>query len=70
VFSRDFQYMVKARFYEQVTTNINKGDVNSQSQAIAGGPDFSEIELLDAWIRINLDDNWSVRTGQYRSPFS
>ena len=70
VFSRDFQYMVKGRFYEQVTTNINKGDANGQSQAIAGGPDFSEIELLDAWIRINLDDNWSVRTGQYRSPFS
>jgi hypothetical protein len=70
VFSRDFQYMVKARFFEQVTTNINKGDSNGESAAIAGGPDFSQVELLDAWIRINLDDNWSVRTGQYRSPFS
>ncbi|MEI6474715.1 MAG: hypothetical protein WCO75_04925 [Planctomycetota bacterium] len=70
VFSRDFQYMVKARFYEQVTTNINKGDTSSGSAAIAGGPDFSQVELMDAWIRINLDDNWSVRTGQYRSPFS
>ncbi len=70
LFSRDFQYMVKARFYEQVTTNINKGDQNGSSAAIPGGPDFSEIELMDAWIRINMDDHWSVRTGQYRSPFS
>ena len=70
VFSRDFQYMVKARFFEQVNTNINKGDSDGESAAIGGGPDFSQVELLDAWIRINLDDNWSVRTGQFRSPFS
>lgn len=70
LFSRDFQYMVKARFFEQVTSNINKGDQSNNAAAIPGGPDLSEIELLDAWIRINLDDNWSVRTGQFRSPFS
>ena len=70
VFSRDFQYMVKARFFEELTTNINKGSTNGNSAAIPGGPNLSAVELLDAWIRINLDDNWSVRTGQYRSPFS
>jgi hypothetical protein len=71
VFSRDFQYMVKARFFQEVTTNINKGtNAQSQSTAVPGAADYSDFELMDAWIRVNLDDNWSVRAGQYRSPFS
>jgi hypothetical protein len=66
IFSRDFQYMVKARFYQQVTTEINKAAVG----ALPGASDFSDIELMDAWVRVNLDDNWSVKAGQFRSPFS
>ena len=67
VFSRDFQYMVKARFYQQITTDVNKG---ANGAAVGGAADFQDFELMDAWIRINLDDNWSVRAGQFRSPFS
>lgn len=66
VFSRDFQYMVKARVLQQITNEVNKSALG----ALAGRPDFSEIELMDAWVRINLDDHWSVKTGQFRSPFS
>ena len=66
VFSRDFQYMVKARVFQQITTEINK----SATGALPGASDFSDIELMDAWVRVNLDDNWSVKTGQFRSPFS
>jgi hypothetical protein len=66
VFSKDFQYMVKARFYQQVATQFGKGNAG----AVAGDVDFSGFELLDAWMRFNLDDNWSVRAGQYRSPYS
>lgn len=66
LFSRDFQYMVKARFFEQVATQFGK----AAAGAGPGGTDFSSIELMDAWVRINLDDNWSVRMGQYRSAFS
>jgi len=66
IFSRDFQYMVKARFYEQLLTELNKGTNNP----IPGDADFSGFELMDAWVRVNLDDNWSVRAGQFRSPFS
>jgi hypothetical protein len=66
VFSRDFQYMVKARFYEQFLTELNKGAGNFA----VGAADYSGFELMDAWARINLDDNWSVRAGQFRSPYS
>ncbi len=65
VFSRDFTYMVKARFYQQIATDFQKG-----ANAVPGNVDFSGFELMDAWARINLDDNWSVRAGQYRTPFS
>lgn len=66
VFSRDFQYMIKARFFQEVTTNLQKGS----GGATAGDVDFSGFQLLDAWMRFNLDDNWSMRAGQFRSPFS
>ena len=66
IFSRDFQYMVKARFYEQFLTELNKG----RDGPLPGAADYSGFELMDAWARINLDDNWSVRAGQFRSPYS
>ncbi|MBU3684513.1 MAG: hypothetical protein FGM39_10965 [Phycisphaerales bacterium] len=66
IFSRDFQYMVKARFYEQFLTELNKGT----TAPVPGAADYSGFELMDAWARINLDDNWSVRAGQFRSPYS
>ena len=70
VFSRDFQYMVKANIYHQMNSTIVKGDNGTSSNANPGAPDFGGFELLDAWIKLNIDDNWSVRTGQYRSPYS
>ncbi|MBL9140617.1 MAG: hypothetical protein JNK53_02015, partial [Phycisphaerae bacterium] len=66
LFSRDFQYMVKARFFEQVATQFGK----AAAGATPGAVDYSGFELLDAWIKINMDDNWGLRVGQYRSPFS
>lgn len=66
LFSRDFQYMIKARFFQQVAAQLTRAPGN----AAAGGTNFSGFELLDAWLRVNLDDNWSVRAGQYRSPYS
>ena len=68
IFSRDFQYMVKARFYQQFETELNKGD--GVNNPIAGAAEYSAFELMDAWARIHLDDNWSVRAGQFRSPYS
>jgi hypothetical protein len=61
---------VKARFTQVVENSINKGVSNGNAQALPGQPDYRDIELMDAWIRINLDDNWSVKAGQFRSPFS
>lgn len=66
LFSRDFQYMVKARFFSEVATQFGKASAG----ATPGAVDYSEFELLDAWVKINMDDNWGIRVGQYRSPFS
>ncbi len=68
IFSRDFTYMVKARFYQQFETELNKG--NGVNNPIPGAAEYSAFELMDAWARIHLDDNWSVRAGQFRSPYS
>jgi hypothetical protein len=67
VFSRDFQYMVKARFFQEFETELTKGP--NASPAL-GGANYSQFELLDAWVRVNLDDHWSARMGQFRTPFS
>jgi hypothetical protein len=67
VFSRDFQYMVKARFSQGFSTELTKGP---NSNFAVGGAEYRDVELLDAWIRVNLDDHWSARFGQFRTPFS
>lgn len=66
LFSRDFQYMIKAQFFQQVATTFQKGSTG----AVPGEVDYSGFQLLDAWFRVNLDDNWSIRAGQFRTPFS
>ena len=66
VFSRDFQYMVKARFTQGFESEFTKGP----GTFAQGGAEYRDVELLDAWIRVNLDDHWSARFGQFRTPYS
>ncbi len=68
LFSPDITYMVKGYW-----VNSNAAVINDQQSppwyplvGDAGGP----IQLADAWVRIALDDQWSIRVGQYRSPYS
>jgi hypothetical protein len=68
LFSPDVTYMVKGYW-----VNSNAVTINDPSTA-PFYPQFGEnsgpIELADAWVRLALDDQWSIRVGQYRSPYS
>lgn len=64
IFGPSVQYMVKARFTSD--TAVFVGD-QGPSRIGSGSGVF---QLMDAWVRFNLDDNWSIRTGQYRAPYS
>ena len=61
VFGPDLQYLVRGEFSRgvtgQVTPDISNGD--------RGG-----FRLLDAWARYNLTEDWSLRIGQFKLPFS
>ncbi|MBX3356527.1 MAG: hypothetical protein KF724_12595 [Phycisphaeraceae bacterium] len=64
VFGPSVQYMVKARF-----TN-NTAIFLGEQGPVPLGDGSGTLQLMDAWIRFQLTDNWSVRAGQYRSPYS
>lgn len=64
VFGPAVQYMVKARFTND--TSLQLGDQGPSRLGSGSGT----LQLMDAWVRFQLDDNWSIRAGQYRSPYS
>lgn len=64
VFGSAVQFMVKTRFTNDTAIAVGRdGPVNL-------GNASGSLQLLDAWIRFNLDNNWSFRVGQYRAPYS
>jgi hypothetical protein len=68
VFSPDVTYMVKGYW-----VNGNSIYINDSAQTPfypLFGDSAGPIELADAWVRVALDDQWSLRVGQYRVPFS
>jgi hypothetical protein len=56
VFSRDLQYLIRSDFA--------RADLSATN--LTGGQDT----LLDAWIRYLLNDQWSLRVGQFKLPFN
>jgi len=68
LFSPDVTYMVKGYWVNSNATTIN--DPASSPFYPQFGENSSPIELADAWVRIALDDQWSIRVGQYRAPYS
>ncbi len=54
VFGPDVQYLVRGEF--------NRDQVPA--------PEGGGFELLDAWVRYNFTDNWSLRFGQFKLPFT
>ena len=68
VISPDIQYMLKGIF----SNNSDEGVQVSNATDIGGfigGSTSGSLQLLDAWVRVNLTDDWSVRVGQFRAPY-
>lgn len=54
VFDRNLQYLVRGAFQHDRTLN----------------PQGGGFYLLDAWMRYHFNDEWSLRAGQFKLPFS
>ena len=64
VFTPDLTYLVRGNFSSQTQQlNNSQGNVGA---ILPGG----FMQLLDAWVRYNLDDTWSVRVGQFKLPYN
>jgi len=64
VFGPSVQYMLKTRFTNDSSAVL--GDQGPTRLESGSGT----LRLLDAWIRFQLTDNWSIRAGQYRAPYN
>lgn len=60
VFDRSFNYLVRLG-----ASRGGGGAVNDFDEANGG-----DVQLLDAWIRWRMSDQWSIRGGQFKLPFS
>ena len=65
VLSPDIQYQLKGRF----ANNDSAYFVNSGTNYI-GENSSGLMTMLDAWIKVQLDEQWSFRAGQFRNPFA
>lgn len=70
IFSPDVTYMIKARFANQNPSSFNYQAANEPGGFVNYGGDGGGFQLMDAWVRIALTDEWSFRAGQFRSPYS
>lgn len=66
VFSPAIQFMVKTNFVFNQAVGLSQNDPPGDVQGSQSG----QLQLLDAWARINFSDNWSMRFGQYRLPYA
>ena len=66
VFSPAIEFMVKTNFVFNQAVGIASNDPTNNVQSSQSG----QLQLLDAWVRINFSDTWSMRFGQYRLPYA
>lgn len=69
IISPDIQYMMKGIFSNNQTTNLRPTDNGQNVGGSLGESNSGTFTLLDAWVRVNLTDDWSIRVGQFRAPF-
>ncbi|MSR70325.1 MAG: hypothetical protein EXS17_08285, partial [Phycisphaerales bacterium] len=71
VISPDITYMIKGIFQQNQDVGVEIGNLNASPNPhnFIGSQGSGGIQLLDAWVRVNLTDDWSVRMGQFRAPF-
>jgi len=64
LFGPGIRYMLRGRFDNTRASYLSTDNVRPQE----GGSGL--FTLLDAWVRFDLDNNWSFRAGQFRLPFA
>jgi hypothetical protein len=73
ILSPDIQYMVKALVSQNQDVGIqmvgNGANQTSPQPSLVSGSNSGNFQLLDAWVRLNLTDEWSFRMGQFRAPY-
>jgi hypothetical protein len=67
--------MVKGIFSQNQDVGTQVGQAQSPIQlntplaSFMTGSTSGGLQLLDAWVRVNLTDDWSFRMGQFRAPY-
>ncbi len=69
VISPDIQYMIKGIFSNSSSTSLQPTNGGQNVGGSVGESASGTLQLLDAWVRVNLTDDWSIRVGQFRAPF-
>lgn len=72
IISPDIQYMVKGLVAQSQDVGFQASGNNatpSPQPTFISGSTSGGLQLLDAWVRVNLTDDWSIRVGQFRAPF-
>ncbi len=69
VISPDIQYMLKGIFSNSSSTAQQPSSNGTNVGGFVGETTSGSFQLLDAWVRVNLTDDWSVRVGQFRAPY-
>ena len=57
----------RGHVFDRNLTFMVRGDFQRDRSAI---PQGGGLSLLDAWMRYHLTDEWSIRAGQFKLPFS
>lgn len=72
LFDSEVEYMVRGAFTNDDTsswTQQGAGPGNAQQFLGTSGSGSGRFALLDAWMRLNLTQDWSARAGQFKLPF-
>ena len=69
IFSPAVEFMVRTNVSLNTSSMVGQPTNNYTSVPNLGSGSGS-LYLLDAWARIAFSDNWSMRFGQYRSPYA
>lgn len=72
LFDSQVEYMVRGGYTNDASSSWTQqaaGIGNTQQFIGTTGSGSGRLELLDAWMRLNLTEDWSARAGQFKLPF-
>jgi hypothetical protein len=64
VFGPGWQYRVRGGFSSDSEVSIGQNPLANL------GPGSGDFQLIDAWVRAELSDEWALRVGQFKLPFA